>query len=79
MTNVEAQVIKITSETLGIEEGKITSKSNFITDLGADSLDQVELMMAFEAAFGKDIPDEDASKLPTIEAVVQYIKEKMTA
>ena len=74
MQNVEAQVIKITAETLGVEESKITPKSNFITDLGADSLDSVELMMAFEAAFGQDIPDEEAAELKTIEKVVKYIK-----
>lgn len=81
--DIEAQVIKITAKTLGIEEGKITSKSNFINDLGADSLDQVELMMAFETEFfpesNEGIPDEDASKLATIDAVVQYIKQKMAA
>ena len=79
MQNVEAKVIKITAETLGIEESKITPKSNFITDLGADSLDSVALMMAFEAEFDQDIPDEEAAKLNTLEKVIEYVKARKAA
>lgn len=79
MANIEAQVIKITAEALGVEENKITSKSNFTTDLGADSLDQVELMMELEEAFGQEIPDEDAGNIRTIEDAVNYLKKKLPA
>ncbi len=78
MSSVEIQstIIKITAETLRVEESKITPQSSFVDDLGADSLDQVELMMAIEAAFDCDIPDEDASKIFTVSDAVQYIEKK---
>lgn len=79
MNDVEKKVIKITAETLKIEENKITLESNFVSDLGTDSLDLVELMMAFEANFDCDIPEEEASKIGTIADVVQYIKSKAIA
>ena len=77
MHDIESKVIKLTSETLKIDEGKISVESNFVNDLGADSLDQVELMMAIEAAFGYDIPDEDATKILTVKDAATYIKSKI--
>lgn len=74
MSDVESKIIKITSATLGIEESKITAKSKFVNDLGADSLDIVELMMAIEAEFDCNIPDEDAGKIVTVEDAVKYIQ-----
>jgi acyl carrier protein len=77
MTDVESKIIRITAETLKIEESKITLDSNFVSDLGTDSLDLVELMMAFEAAFDCDIPDEDASKIATVADAAKYVKQRM--
>ena len=76
MNDIEQKIIKIIAETLKVDESKITSESSFVEDLSADSLDQVELMMAIEAAFDCDIPDEEASKLATIADVVNYVKQK---
>lgn len=77
MTDIESKIIRITAETLKIEESKITLDSNFVSDLGTDSLDLVELMMAFEAAFDCDIPDEDASKIATVADAVKYVTQRM--
>lgn len=77
MTDIESKIIRITAETLKIEESKITLDSNFVSDLGTDSLDLVELMMAFEAAFDCDIPDEDASKISTVADAVKYVTQRM--
>lgn len=77
--NVEQKIIKIVAETLNIGEDSISRNSKFVDDLGADSLDLVELMMAIEAAFGCDIPDEDAGKISTIEDAIKYVEEKTTA
>ena len=74
--DVEQKIIKIVAETLKIEEGKISLGSKFADDLGADSLDLVELMMAIEAAFYCDIPDDEASKIVTISDAVKYVTEK---
>jgi len=79
MTDIESRIIKITAETLKIEESKITLESSFVSDLGTDSLDLVELMMAFEAAFDCDIPDEDASKIATVADAVKYVKQRMAS
>lgn len=79
MSDVEAKIIKITAETLSVEESKITKDSSFVGDLGTDSLDLVELMMAFEAAFGVDIPDEDATKIVTIADAARYIEKQSSA
>ena len=76
MTDVESKIIKITAETLKIDESKITRDSSFVSDLGTDSLDMVELMMAFEAAFDCDIPDEEASKIVTVADAVKYMQQK---
>ena len=78
MNDIEQKIIKIIAETLKVDESKITSESSFVEDLSADSLDQVELMMAIEAAFDCDIPDEEASKLATIADVVNYVKQKVS-
>jgi len=74
---VEEKVKKIIAEQLGVEEEDITPDSSFIEDLGADSLDTVELVMAFEEEFGIEIADEDAEKILTVQNVVDYIKEKV--
>lgn len=73
---VEERVKKIIAEQLGLEEEDITPESSFVDDLGADSLDTVELVMAFEEEFGVEIPDEDAEKILTVQNAVDYIKEK---
>jgi len=73
---LEDKVKDIIVEQLGVNADQVTSEASFIEDLGADSLDTVELVMAFEEEFGADIPDEDAEKLTTVGAVVKYMKEK---
>ncbi len=73
-TNVLEKVKKIVVENLGVEADKVTEKSSFIDDLGADSLDTVELVMAFEEEFGCEIPDEEAEKILTVEDAVKYIE-----
>jgi acyl carrier protein len=75
--NVEERVKKIIAEQLGVEEEEITPESSFVEDLGADSLDTVELVMAFEEEFGIEIPDEDAEKILTVQNSIDYIKERM--
>ena len=71
----EARVREIIVEELGVEADKVTSEASFVDDLGADSLDTVELVMALEEEFGIDIPDEDAEKMRTVGDAVAYIKE----
>ena len=73
------QVKKIVKEQLGVEEDEIQMGSTFVDDLGADSLDIVELIMAFEEEFNIEIPDEKAEKIKTVEDVVKYIDEQQTA
>lgn len=73
------KVIDIVSEQLGVAKGDITRTSNFVTDLKADSLDVVELVMEFEDEFGVTIPDEDYSKINTVGDAVDYIEEKLKA
>jgi len=75
--SVEERVINIVCEQLGTSRDKITAETSFINDLGADSLDTVELVMEFEDEFGINIPDEDAEKIQTVGDAVNYIKEKM--
>ena len=67
------RIKKIIVDQLGVDESKITENSSFIDDLGADSLDIVELIMAFEEEFDIEIPDEDAEKMKTIEDAVKYL------
>ena len=73
---LEEKVKEIIVEQLGVNAEQVTSDASFIEDLGADSLDTVELVMAFEEEFGAEIPDEDAEKLSNVGAVVEYLKEK---
>jgi len=75
--NIEQKIIKVVAETLRVEEGTISSQSKFVDDLGADSLDLVELMMAIEAAFDCDIPDEEASKIATVADAVSYVEKNL--
>ena len=74
MTDTADRVKKIVAEHLGVEETKVTDNANFIDDLGADSLDTVELVMAFEEEFGCEIPDEEAEKIQTVQDAVNYIE-----
>ena len=76
MSNTEEQVIKIVVDHLGIEESKVTPQSKFIDDLGADSLDTVELVMAFEEEFGSEISDSEAEKILTVGDAVKFIENK---
>ena len=71
--DVSSKVKKIVADHLGIDESKVTEESSFIDDLGADSLDTVELVMAFEEEFEIEIPDEEAEKIATVEDAVNYI------
>ena len=77
MSNVEEKVKDIIVEELGVERDKLTSEASFMEDLGADSLDTVELVMAFEKEFDIDIPDEEAEKLRTVGDALKYLHEKM--
>ncbi|GAB4164144.1 MAG: acyl carrier protein [Rickettsiaceae bacterium] len=77
--NIEQKIIKTVAETLRIEESSISPESKFVDDLGADSLDLVELMMAIEAAFDCDIPDEEASKISTVADAVKYVEKHINA
>lgn len=74
---VERRVIEIIVEQLGVSEEEATLEASFIDDLGADSLDLVELIMAMEEEFGIEISDEDAEKIKTVQDVVNYISEHM--
>ena len=76
MENVEQRVKKIVAEQLGVNEAEIKNESSFIDDLGADSLDTVELVMALEEEFSVEIPDEDAEKMKTVGDAIKYIEEK---
>ncbi len=74
MSDIEERVKKIVAEHLDVEESKITTTASFTDDLGADSLDQVELVMAFEEEFGCEIPDDAAEKIATVEDAIKYIE-----
>ena len=76
MSNVEEKVKDIIAEELGVEREKLTPEASFMEDLGADSLDTVELVMAFEKEFAIDIPDEEAEKLRTVGDALKYLHEK---
>ena len=76
MSDIEEQVKKIIVDHLGIEESKVVSDSKFIDDLGADSLDTVELVMAFEEKFGIEIPDDAAETIQTVQNAIDYIQSK---
>ncbi|MCH7630462.1 MAG: acyl carrier protein [Proteobacteria bacterium] len=74
MTDIAASVKKIVVEHLGVDEDKVTESASFIDDLGADSLDTVELVMAFEEEFGIEIPDDAAEKIQTVKDAIEFIK-----
>lgn len=76
MADLDLKVKKIISEQLGVPEGDVKLESSFVNDLGADSLDTVELVMALEEEFGVEIPDEDAEKIATVQNAIDYIKAK---
>ncbi|MCW9065752.1 MAG: acyl carrier protein [Ignavibacteriaceae bacterium] len=76
--DVEAKVKEIIMDKLGVEESQITPTASFINDLGADSLDIVELVMGFESAFSVSVPDEDAEKMSTVGDAVKYLTERLS-
>ncbi len=73
---LEQKVKEIIVDQLGVDENEVTENAHFIEDLGADSLDTVELVMAFEEEFSIEIPDEDAEKITTVGTAINYLKEK---
>ena len=73
MENVEQRVRKIIAEQLGVNETEVKTESSFVDDLGADSLDTVELVMALEEEFETEIPDEEAEKIDTVQKAIDYI------
>ena len=77
MSDIEQRVKKIVAEQLGVAEADIKIESSFVDDLGADSLDTVELVMALEEGFGMEIPDEDAEKITTVKDAISYIESHM--
>lgn len=74
--DLESRIKEIIADQLGVEIEKLRDDANFVQDLGADSLDVVELVMAFEEEFGIEIPDEDAEKIRTVGDVINYLKER---
>ena len=79
MSDTAEKVKKIVVEHLGVEESKVTPEASFIDDLGADSLDTVELVMPFEEAFGVEIPDDAAEKITTVKDAIDYIDQQKAA
>jgi len=73
LENIEQRVKKIIAEQLGVNEAEIKNESSFVDDLGADSLDTVELVMALEEEFETEIPDEDAEKITTVQQAIDYV------
>lgn len=78
MSTIEARVKKIVVEQLGVKDEEVTNEASFVDDLGADSLDTVELVMALEEEFETEIPDEDAEKITTIQQAVDYISSHLS-
>ena len=74
MENIEQRVKKIVAEQLGVNEADVKNESSFVNDLGADSLDTVELVMALEEEFETEIPDEEAEKITTVKEAIDYIE-----
>jgi acyl carrier protein len=77
MSSVEERVQKIVVEQLGVKEDEVTPEASFVDDLGADSLDTVELVMALEEEFDTEIPDEDAEKITTVKEAIDYINKHL--
>ena len=77
MAEIEAKVKAIIVDKLGVEESQVTNDANFQTDLGADSLDTVEMIMEFEKEFNISIPDEDAQKIATVGDAIMYVEDKL--
>ena len=73
MSTIEERVKKIVAEQLGVKEDEVKNTSSFVEDLGADSLDTVELVMALEEEFETEIPDEEAEKITTVQAAIDYV------
>ena len=76
MSDIGDRVKKIVVEHLGVDESKVTEEASFVDDLGADSLDTVELVMAFEEEFGVEIPDDAAEKIGTVKDAISYIQDR---
>jgi acyl carrier protein len=76
-TDIEQKVKAIIMEQLGVSEEEVKPEASFVDDLGADSLDLVELVMALEEEFGQEIPDEDAEKIVTVQDAINYINERL--
>ncbi|MBN2338340.1 MAG: acyl carrier protein [Acidobacteria bacterium] len=74
MASVKERVKSIIVDQLGVNEAEVTPAASFVDDLGADSLDTIELVMAFEEAFGIEIPDEDAEKIKTVQNAIEYVE-----
>jgi len=79
MASIDERVKQIIVEQLGVDEAEVTPNASFVDDLGADSLDTVELVMAFEEAFEIEIPDEDAEKIRTVQDAITYIDQHAKA
>ncbi len=79
MDNIEQRVKKIVAEQLGVNESDIKTESSFVNDLGADSLDTVELVMALEEEFETEIPDEEAEKITTVQHAINYVQSHVKA
>jgi acyl carrier protein len=79
MADIAAKVKEIIMNKLGVDEAQITPEASFTNDLGADSLDTVELVMEFEKAFGLQIPDEDAEKIASVGDAIRYLQQKASA
>ena len=77
MSNIEDRVKKIVAEQLGVKEDEVSNESSFVDDLGADSLDTVELVMALEEEFDTEIPDEEAEQITTVQLAINYIYENL--
>lgn len=76
MASIQEKVMKIVVEQLGVEEEQVTPSASFVEELGADSLDIVEMVMAFETEFNLEIPDEDAEKITNVQEAVEYLEKK---
>ncbi len=77
MSSIEERVKKIVAEQLGVKEEEVKTEASFVEDLGADSLDTVELVMALEEEFETEIPDEEAEKITTVQLAISYINENL--